>query len=154
MVGRGPAPGYPDRILIRLGLSGARAAAAVAGDRGDFLPSIGQFPSGAAYFRHYRSQLRLNPQLITAFLFLNVNAPPFTDLRVRQAVNLALDRNRVVAGWAGRSQPGQPARSCLPAWPDTRRYCPWTRDPAADGRWHAPDLLAPAGSSPPPARPG
>ena len=21
-----------------------------------------------------------------------------------------------------------------------RRNCPWTRDPAADGRWHAPDL--------------
>ena len=132
--------GYPDRILIRLGLSGARAAAAVAGGRGDFLPSIGQFPSGAAYFKHYRSQLRMNPQLITAFLFLNVNAPPFTDLRVRQAVNLALDRNRVVAGWGGPLAARPACQILPPGLAGYRRYCPWTRDPAADGRWHAPDL--------------
>ena len=146
--------GDPDRILIRLGLSGARAAAAVAGGRSDFLPSIGQFPTGAAYFRHYRSQLRINPQLITAFLFLNVNAPPFTDLRVRQAVNLALDRDAWWPAGAGRSQPGQPARSCLPAWPDTAATVPGPgiRRRTAAGTHRT--CLAPAGSSPPPARPG
>ncbi len=131
---------YPDRILIRLGLSGARAAAAVAGGRSDFLASIGQFPSGAAYFKHYRSQLQINPQLITAFLFLNVNAPPFTDLRVRQAVNLALDRGRVVAGWGGPLAARPACQILPPGLAGYRRYCPWTRDPAADGRWHAPDL--------------
>jgi ABC-type transport system substrate-binding protein/DNA-binding SARP family transcriptional activator/streptogramin lyase len=132
--------GDPDRILIRLGLSGARAAAAVAGGRGDFLASIGQFPSGAAYFKHYRSQLRINPQLITAFLFLNVNAPPFTDLRVRQAVNLALDRGRAVAGWGGPLGARPACQILPPGLAGYHRYCPWTRDPAADGRWHAPDL--------------
>jgi ABC-type transport system substrate-binding protein/DNA-binding SARP family transcriptional activator len=132
--------GYPDRILIRLGLSGARAAAAVADGRSDFLASIGQFPSGAAYFKHYRSQLRINSQLITAFLFLNVNAPPFTDLRVRQAVNLALDRNRVVAGWGGPLAARPACQILPPGLAGYRRYCPWTRDPAADGRWHGPDL--------------
>ncbi len=132
--------GYPDRILIRLGLSGTRAAAAVADGRSDFLPSIGQFPSGAAYFKNYRSQLRINPQLITAFLFLNVNAPPFTDLRVRQAVNLALDRGLVVAGWGGPLAARPACQTLPPGLPGYRRYCPWTRDPAADGRWHAPNL--------------
>jgi ABC-type transport system substrate-binding protein/DNA-binding SARP family transcriptional activator len=132
--------GYPDRILIRLGLSGARAAAAVARGRSDFLPSIGQFPSSTAYFKDYRRQLRINPQLITAFLFLNVNAPPFTDLRVRQAVNLALDRGRVVADWGGPLGARPACQILPPGLAGYRRYCPWTRDPAADGRWHAPDL--------------
>jgi ABC-type transport system substrate-binding protein/DNA-binding SARP family transcriptional activator len=132
--------GYPDRIVIRLGIGGVRAAAAVAGGRSDFLPSIGQFPSGAAYFMHYRSQLQINPELITAFLFLNVNAPPFTDLRVRQAVNLALDRGRAVAGWGGPLAARPACQILPPGLAGYRRYCPWTRDPAADGRWHAPDL--------------
>jgi ABC-type transport system substrate-binding protein/DNA-binding SARP family transcriptional activator/streptogramin lyase len=132
--------GYPDRILIRLGLSGARAAAAVADGRSDFLPSIGQFPSGAGYFKDYRRQLQINPQLITAFLFLNVNAPPFTDIRVRQAVNLALDRGRAVAGWGGPLAARPACQILPPGLAGYRRYCPWTQDPAADGRWHAPDL--------------
>ena len=121
--------GDPDRILIRLGLSGARAAAAVGG-RSDFLPSIGQFPTGAAYFRHYRSQLRINPQLITAFLFLNVNAPPFTDLRVRQAVNLALDRDRV-GGWGGPLAARPACQILPPGLAGYRRYCPL--DPGSGG---------------------
>jgi peptide/nickel transport system substrate-binding protein len=131
---------YPDRILIRLGLSGARAAAAVADGRSDFLPSIGQFPSGAAYFKNYRSQLRINPQLTTAFLFLNVNVPPFTDLRVRQGVNLALDRGLVVAGWGGPLAARPACQTLPPGLAGYRGYCPWTRNPAADGRWRAPDL--------------
>ncbi len=132
--------GYPDRILIRPGLGGARAAAEVADGRSDFLPSIGQFPSGAAYFKNNRSQLRINPLLITAFLFLNVNAPPFTDLRVRQAVNLALDRGLVVAGWGGPLAARPACQTLPPGLAGYRRYCPWTRDPAASGNWHAPDL--------------
>ena len=74
------------------------------------------------------------------FMFLNVNAPPFNDLRVRQAVNLALDRRLVVATSAVRSRPGRPARSCLPALAGYRRYCPYTRDSGGRGRWHGPDL--------------
>jgi ABC-type transport system substrate-binding protein/DNA-binding SARP family transcriptional activator len=132
--------GNPDQIRIRLDLSGARAAAAVAGGRSDFLPSIGQFPSGAPYLRLYRSQLRINPELITAFLFLNVTAPPFNDVRVRQAVNLALDRDRAVADWGGPLAAHPACQILPPGLAGYRRYCPWTRDPAADGSWHAPDL--------------
>jgi ABC-type transport system substrate-binding protein/DNA-binding SARP family transcriptional activator/streptogramin lyase len=132
--------GNPDQILIRLDLSGARAASAVAAGTGDFLPSIGQIPSGASYIQHHRSQLRINPQLITAFLNLNVNAPPFNDLRVRQAVNLALDRQRVVNGWGGPLA-AQPACQILPpGLAGYQRYCPYTTHPAADGSWRAPDL--------------
>ena len=132
--------GNPDQIRIRLDLGGARAAAAVAAGRSDFLPSIGQFPSGAPYLRHYRSQLRINPELITAFLFLNVNVPPFTDVRVRQAVNLALDRGRAVADWGGPLAARPACQILPPGLAGYRRYCPWTRDPAASGNWHAPDL--------------
>jgi hypothetical protein len=90
--------GYPDRIVIRLGLTGAQGAATIVDGKGDFMPNIGRIPgSDAAYFllRH-RSQLRINPLMVTGFMFLNVNAPPFNQLRVRRAVNLALGRRQIV----------------------------------------------------------
>ena len=125
----------PGRELV-----GARGVSAVAGGQGDFLPSIGQTPYAASYFQHHRSQLRINPQLITAFLHLNVNAPPFNDLRVRQAVNLALDRRRVVNGWGGPLA-AQPACQILPpGLAGYQRYCPYSRHPA----WNV--LHSPQGS--------
>jgi ABC-type transport system substrate-binding protein/streptogramin lyase len=132
--------GYPGRIVIRLGLTAAQGAAAVADGAGDFMPNLGQIPGDAAYFGHHRGQLRVNPQMITAFVFLNVNAPPFNQPRVRQAVNLALDRRQVVNGYGGPLA-AQPACQILPAYlPGYRRYCPYTSSPTADGRWHGPDL--------------
>jgi ABC-type transport system substrate-binding protein/DNA-binding SARP family transcriptional activator len=132
--------GNPDRIVIRLDLSGARGAAAVADGTSDFLLSIGQVSSGAPYFQHHRSQLRINPQLITSFLSLNVNAAPFNDLRVRQAVNLALDRGRAVVGYGGPLAAQPTCQILPPGLAGYQRYCPYTRDAAADGSWHAPDL--------------
>jgi len=132
--------GYPDRIVIRLGLTAAQGAAAVADGKGDFMPNLGQVPGDAAYFGHHRGQLRVNPQMITAFVFLNVHAPPFNQPRVRQAVNLALDRRQVVTGYGG-ALAAQPACQILPPYlPGYRRYCPYTSSPAADGRWRGPDL--------------
>ena len=131
--------GYPDRIVIRLGLTTAQGAVAVADGAGDFMPNLGQIPGDAAYFGHH-GQLRVNPQMITAFVFLNVNAPPFNQPRVRQAVNLALDRRQVVSGYGGPLT-AQPACQILPpGLPGYRRYCPYTSSPTVDGRWHGPDL--------------
>jgi ABC-type transport system substrate-binding protein len=132
--------GNPDRIVIRLDLSGARGAAAVADGTSDFLLSIGQVSSGAPYFQHHRSQLWINPQLITSFLSLNVNAAPFNDLRVRQAVNLALDRGRAVVGYGGPLAAQPTCQILPPGLAGYQRYCPYTRYAAADGSWRAPDL--------------
>jgi len=132
--------GYPGRIVIRLGLTAGRGAASVAHGAGDFMPNLGQIPADAGYFLHHRGQLRINPVMITGFMFLNVNAPPFNQLRVRQAVNLALDRGQAVNGYGGPLA-ALPACQILPPYlPGYRRYCPYTRSPTADGRWHGPDL--------------
>jgi hypothetical protein len=93
--------GYPDRILIRLGMSTAQAAGMIAHGQGDFMPNLGRIPGHTAYFLHHRMQLRINPLMVTGFMFLNVNTPPFNQLQVRQAVNLALDRRQIVDGYGG-----------------------------------------------------
>ena len=92
------------------------------------------------YFLSHREQLRVNPQMSTSFAFLNVRVPPFNDIRVRRALNLALDRTRIVKAYGG-ALAAQPTCQILPPGiPGYRRYCPYTSDPTADGRWHAPNL--------------
>lgn len=57
------------------------------------------------------------PGMHLAYLSMNVKKPPFDDLRVREAVALALDKRRIVqAGWEGRAQPAvTPVPPNLPA---------------------------------------
>jgi ABC-type transport system substrate-binding protein/DNA-binding SARP family transcriptional activator/DNA-binding beta-propeller fold protein YncE len=132
--------GYPDRILIRLNLSAAEGAESVAHGAADFMPNLGQAPADAAFFLRHHNQLRVNPQIETSFLFLNVNAPPFNDLRVRQAVNLALDRALAVDGYGGPLAAQPTCQILPPSLAGYHRYCPYTRDPTADGQWHGTDL--------------
>ncbi len=58
---------------------------------------------------------------------------PFDSLRVRQALNFAIDRDRVVALEGGR-EIGQPSCQILPTgFPGHEPYCPYTAN-AAEGR--------------------
>jgi YVTN family beta-propeller protein len=132
--------GYADRIRIRLDLGSAQGAAAVARGEVDFMPNLGQNPGSTGYFSQHRDQLRINPVMITGFMFLNVRTPPFNDARVRQAVNLALDRGLVVNHYGGPVAARPTCQIIPPALAGYRRYCPYTLDPAAGGAWHGPDL--------------
>ncbi|MFY9927015.1 MAG: BTAD domain-containing putative transcriptional regulator [Streptosporangiaceae bacterium] len=132
--------GYPDRILFRLDRGPAQAVASVARGTTDFMASLGSIPGDASYFLRHRGQLRINPLVSTSFMFLDVNTPPFNDLRVRQAVNLALDRGRVAADYGGPLGARPTCQVLPPGLDGYQRYCPWTSDPAADGSWHGPDL--------------
>jgi ABC-type transport system substrate-binding protein len=133
--------GYPDQIVVRLGLTATGSAAAVTAGRADLATFIGGVPANTASFpvQHPR-QVRVNPLPVTSFLFLNVAAPPFDDQRVRRALNFALDRGQI-AKLDGGSIAARPTCQILPPpLAAYRRYCPYTRDPTTDGRWHGPDL--------------
>jgi ABC-type transport system substrate-binding protein/DNA-binding SARP family transcriptional activator len=132
--------GYPDRIRVRLDLSPAQGAAAVARGEADFMPNLGRNPASTGYFSQHRSQVRVNPVMITGFVFLNVRTPPFTDVRVRRAVNLALDRGLVVSRYGGPVAAQPTCQILPPGLAGYRRYCPYTRSPTAAGTWDAPDL--------------
>ncbi|HZJ51832.1 MAG TPA: ABC transporter substrate-binding protein [Actinomycetota bacterium] len=76
----------------------------------------------------------------TYFMALNTRVPPFDDQRVRRAVNYAVDRERIVDLNGGPNRAGLTCQVLPPNFPSYEPYCPYTSDPAADGKWRGPDL--------------
>jgi peptide/nickel transport system substrate-binding protein len=116
------------------------ATRAVEGGRSDL--SLDGVPTGLEHEvrTQFASQVRVNPLQGSTYLYLDTKAPPFADVRVRRALNYAVDRAaavRVSARVAG----GAPTCQILPPeFPGFRRYCPYTLRPGADGAWKEPDL--------------
>ena len=142
--------GYPDEIVWRTNASPNAQRIAVERGRADVALDAGtseegpdKFPPAALFAKlqtRYASQLHLNPALETFYVFLNTRVPPFNDLRVRRAVNYAVDRNRM-GDLRGGPQLEQPSCQVLPPTLDGyRRYCPYTIRPSPDGHYEGPDL--------------
>jgi peptide/nickel transport system substrate-binding protein len=132
--------GNPDVITMRYGLSRTQEVQQVEQDKadwsGDFVP--GNLLNGVKtrFSRQWHSLAATE----TDWLQLNTTIPPFNDIRVRQALNLAIDRAAIVRMYGGRLT-ATPTCQILPAGlPGYRPYCPYTRRPGADGEWRAPDL--------------
>jgi peptide/nickel transport system substrate-binding protein len=130
--------GYPDRIVFRLASSPEAEVSAVergtADNGNDGVP-----PDRLNEVRtRFASQLHVHPAVATNALILNTHTPPFNDIRVRRALNYAMDRAKV-ARLLG--QDSHPTCQLLPPYlPGYQRYCPYTLHPNAAGTWQAPNL--------------
>ena len=92
-----------------------------------------------AYRAHKPSDLAVDHLLSTTYLFLNVTRPPFDNLKLRQALSHALDREALCRDITKETYP--PARSLTP--PDCGGYSP--RAQVTDDFDLARKLLAEAG---------
>jgi YVTN family beta-propeller protein len=132
--------GYPDEIVWRVLTNADRAAHDVLAGKADLLPQAvpaARVPELAA---RYPRQLHLVPQQATTYVFLNVHRAPFNDVRVRRALNYAVDRKRVVSLHGGVLLAQPTCQIVAPTVPGYRPYCPYTVAPDAGGQWKAPDL--------------
>ena len=130
--------GYPDWIVWRHVNSSEAGLTAVERGTADYdFDGVPQDRLSEAQTR-FASQLYVTPSSGTTALILNTRAAPFTDVRVRRAINYAVDRAKV-ARLLGQDSP--PACQILPVGlPGYRRYCPYTVGPNPAGAWHAPNL--------------
>jgi peptide/nickel transport system substrate-binding protein len=117
--------GNPDEIVWRFGLTPAAEARAVAAGRADWMwdnvpPS--QLPR---IEREHPGQLHASVAPETDFVQINSGRPPFDDLRVRKALNLAVDRARIARLYGAARQTCQ---VLPPGVPGYRRYCPYPHD--------------------------
>ena len=87
----------------------------------------------------YEGQIVEGGQLHTGYVTMNVNTKPFDDVRVRQAVNMAINKDRIVRIINNRAVPAnQPLPPSMPGY--IKDYAGYAYDPEA-----AKKLLADAG---------
>ncbi|MGH2887141.1 MAG: ABC transporter substrate-binding protein, partial [Solirubrobacteraceae bacterium] len=130
--------GYPDKILLRTAKSASAEVTAV--ERGSADVALDPPPAdrlGELQTR-FASQLHVLGALYEDSLILNTRVAPFNDIRVRRALNYAVDRAEI-----GRLVgPGaEPTCQTLTPWfTGYDRYCPYTLNPSPSGAWRAPEL--------------
>jgi ABC-type transport system substrate-binding protein len=137
--------GFPDEIVERVaGTTDAHILAAVRGSAD--VASVGlnskpPSPGVLALVRtQHASQLELNPWDITWYLALNTRIPPFDSLAARQALNFAVDRERLRDLTVGSGLGSVTCQILPPDLSGHRPYCPYTAEPTNHGTWSAPDV--------------
>jgi peptide/nickel transport system substrate-binding protein len=121
--------GYPNEIIEKYGLQISdevtqveRGAADEVFD-GDVIPADRLNELNAP---KYASQVHVNPLTADWYMALNTTTPPFNNLKARQAINFAADRNAYVK-IGGGSALAQPTCQILPPnFPGYSPYCPYT----------------------------
>jgi peptide/nickel transport system substrate-binding protein len=134
--------GFPDRIVLYTNYSEAQQVAAVERGRADVAWNPPTPSEISTLSQNLPSQLHENAAPETYYTWLNVRSAPFDNLLARQAVNYAVNRQALVKLALGSNGGGgRPTCQLLPPdFPGYVPYCPYTLDPAASGRWLAPDL--------------
>jgi peptide/nickel transport system substrate-binding protein len=118
--------GYPDQIILRRIASPEAEVTAI--ERGTADNGWDGVPPDRLHEvqTRFASQLYVNPEIAIEALILNTRVAPFNDLRVRRAINYAIDRVKI-----GRllGQGADPTCQVLPPnLPGYRRYCPYSLD--------------------------
>jgi len=122
----GPPP-FADTIEERLGVSTNNGCALIR--RGQADGGIFEVPPGdfarMSVDSVWKHQLQIADGLNTEYLFMNVREKPFTDVRVRQAVCWALDREALVKVYSGKATPaGEFLPPSMPGCVTMGRYMP------------------------------
>ncbi len=124
-------PGAVDAIEYHFGLEDEAEVTQVENGQADWMFDTPPLDRLGELGSDYPSQVHTNPALAIWFLPMNTHERPFDDLRVRQAVNMAIDRDAAVKLFGG---PGLAVPSCQilpPGLPGYAPYCPFTYDLAA-----------------------
>jgi len=132
--------GYPDSIVWQAVPTAQAAVTAIEQGRADWF--FGQVP--IAPYQQLQltdpAQLHSNPTFAVEFVPLNTNLPPFNDVRVRQALNYAIDRAEIAELYGGPSEATPTCQPIVPGMPGYVSYCPYTLHPGSSGAWSTPDL--------------
>ena len=132
--------GYPDVVDWRFGMTPDDQVTATEQGTLDYMFETPPPSRLRELQTRYPGQLFDQASPSTWGFSINVTLAPFDDLRVRQALQFAVDRKRMVAGGGGKALWALTCQILPPGFPSHRPYCPYTEDPDDRGTWSAPDL--------------
>jgi len=135
--------GYVDRIEWPFGVEPKAQVEAVAAGVAD----LARNPADASerledLFVRSPAQVHTSPAAWTFFAVLDTRVPPFDEVDVRRAMNLALDRDRIVEILGGVAAASPTCQQLPPNFPGYEPYCPYTSNPGpgGEGSWTGPDM--------------
>lgn len=132
--------GKPDEIVWRYDGSFAEEVRDVEAGRADWIFGLLAPEQLRRLELRFPGQLRVKPSFLVEFFPLNTRRPPFDDVRVRRALNFAIDRGKIARMYGGAAVAVPHCQPLTPGMPGYRPYCPYTARPGASGSWHAPDI--------------
>ena len=130
--------GYPDQIVQSFGLTVEAQITAIENGQADWTLEAPPADRLNEMGTKYAKQVYINT--LTAFWYapMNTRLAPFDNVKARQAVNYAIDRNALVKIFGGPKL-AQPSCQVLPpGFPGHQDYCPYTKNPGKT--WSAPDV--------------
>jgi peptide/nickel transport system substrate-binding protein len=130
--------GYPDEILYSFGPDATSQVTMIENNQDDWMFDQPPPDRQIEMEQKYPRQLHLSPETGMYYASMNVNLPPFNDIRVRQAINYAVDRRATVIAFGGRALATPTCQVLPPGIPGYQPYCPYTKNPGT--RWQAADL--------------
>src|SRR6476619_2221485 len=130
--------GNPDVIVQKFGLSGEAQVTQVENGQADWMFDTPPADRLSEMSTKYASQVFVNPLTAVYYFAFNVRVPPFNNLKARQGVNFATDRNALVKIYGGPKLAVPTCQILPPSFPGYQAYCPYTKNPGS-GEWTAPD---------------
>jgi peptide/nickel transport system substrate-binding protein len=132
--------GNPNRIVWRFSSSHRQTISWVEQGRADWTFDLIPAAELNEIRTGHPSLLHVNPIDAVDFIPLNSHLAPFNDVRVRRALNLAIDRRRIARMYGGSYVAAPTCQPLVPGLAGYRRYCPYTVDARRDGTYHGPAL--------------
>jgi peptide/nickel transport system substrate-binding protein len=132
--------GNPDEIVEKFGLTVEAEVTQVENGQADFIANADSIPADRLpeLSTKYAPQVHVNPLTAVYYWAFNVRRPPFDNLKARQAVNYATDRNALIKLYGGPKLAVATCQILPPNFPGYVPYCPYTK--GGHTKWTAPDL--------------
>ena len=131
--------GNPDVIVQKFGLSAEAEVTHVENGQADWMFDNPPADRLNEISTKYADQVHVNPLTAVWYFAFNVRVPPFNNLKARQGVNYATDRNALVKIYGGPNLAVPTCQILPPNFPGYKPYCPYTKNPGS-GKWTAPDM--------------
>lgn len=130
--------GYPDVVQYDFGLTEEAQVTAVQNGEADWMFDEPPADRLAEMGTKNKDQVHVTPLTAWWYVPMNTRLAPFDNIKVRQAVNFAIDRKQLVNLFGGPVLAAPVCQVLPPGFPGHEDYCPYTKDPGT--KWSAPDM--------------
>jgi peptide/nickel transport system substrate-binding protein len=130
--------GYPDVVQYDFGMTEEAQVTAVQNGEADWMFDEPPADRLAEMGTKNKDQVHVTPLTAWWYVPMNTRLAPFDNIKVRQAVNYAIDRKALVNLFGGPVLASPVCQVLPPGFPGHVDYCPYTKDPGS--KWSAPDM--------------